>query len=121
MTTTETNTIENATENGLKPTEMFMSETNFEDLKNEFAPVVTAENDKAAPMNIGKGRHGFRNVGMRKLNLVNELSKALAKLERKGINTDFVLKKFTSWKGPIRTRTKDITGIIAQVKEFENA
>lgn len=66
-------------------------------------------------------RTGFRQIGTRKLGKINALAKTIARLQNKGINTDYILKKFTKWRGPVRTNQKEITGIISQLKEFENA
>ena len=93
-------------------------------IPDEVYPELSAERAEkpvANPFAFGRGKNGFRNVGVRKLTLVNELAKTLSRLSAKGINTDYVLKKFTDWKGPIGTPTKKISGIISQVKSFENA
>ncbi|MDD3412388.1 MAG: hypothetical protein PHY47_00140 [Lachnospiraceae bacterium] len=94
------------------------------ELPDEVYPELSAERTEKPAKHLfgfGKGRNGFRNIGTKKLNLVNRLAQHLGRLQAKGINTDYVLKKFTDWKGPIRTPTKKISGIISQVKEFENA
>jgi hypothetical protein len=88
------------------------------------APTLTVETKTetevdARPVNFGKGRNGFRNVGLKKMGLINKLATTLGGMQAKGINTDYILKKFTNWKGPIATPTKTISGIISQVKEFD--
>lgn len=73
---------------------------------------------KASPPSP-KAFHGKRTIGPRKLKLLGALQLHLNKLQRKGINAEFALRNFTDWKGPIKTPTKKISGIISQLVQLE--
>jgi hypothetical protein len=71
---------------------------------------------KAAPPQHQKG---FRHIGPKKGKLLLKISDELQRLHRKGINAKFVLEKFTDFKNGITTPTKNLTGILSQLKSFD--
>ena len=88
-----------------------------EDMVENMA-IKVAEAQEKAVFNP-KAYHGKRTIGRRKMQLLGRLQMQANRLKRLGLNPEYALATQTDWKGPIKTRTKDITGIISQLKALE--
>ncbi len=62
---------------------------------------------------------GTRQIGKRKMKLLLALQKTLQGLQKKGINAGYALKQFTNYKGPTKTPTKYLSGIISELKQIK--
>lgn len=112
---TETQPVASATidESGETITQEHV-DTMVENMKAQLEDQV----NKAAPPSP-KAFHGKRTIGPKKLKLLGALQLHLNRLQRKGVNAEFALTNFTDWKGPIRTPTKKISGIISQLVQLD--
>jgi hypothetical protein len=77
---------------------------------------MVEEGPKAMPN--PKAQHGRRIIGPNKMRLLMKIQEECSALGKQGINASYCLHKFTDWKGPLKTTTKKMTGIISALKSF---
>lgn len=102
----EINSVEMMTDDSIQEVEEISEETFDEE---EVSKVIKS-------LTPGAGK---RTIGKRKAKLLQTLSKRMQELNKRGVNSDYILAKFTDWKGPIRTTTKKLSNVINQLINFE--
>lgn len=102
-----------------EPTKAIDKEAEAEATAEAMKSTFTAEqiNQMASSLRMGH-RPGFRTTGARKSNLLAAIGREMRRLEKKGLNANYILKRQTDWKGTLQTPTKKLSGILSQLKEF---
>ena len=89
------------------------------DLAEELKETLEEENIEKPEPKVQVRVTGKREIGHKKMRLLIKLQSELTKLVKQGINANYVLAKMTDYNGPFKTTTKQLPGVINQIKNFQ--